>query len=205
MSGLMGTGTEKNGLPLLWPVLGALVLGALLARWAWVLFAPHTLSVAATPEYSATAESGKLFGVAPPPAAATPAPRLTGSSILPNARLAGVFAATTGRSGFAVLKLEGNRQIGVAAGQEVQPGVRLLEIHPDYVLLGQNGMQQRVILEENRGILNKSEAVMYPASAATSQDNVVRYPAAAATSPSIAKPAAPERVIPRSKLKPWQD
>lgn len=201
----MGTGTKKNGMPLLWPILGALTLGALLAKWAWVLFAPHTISVAASPEYGATAESGRLFGVAPSPAAATPVPRLTGSSILPNVRLTGVFAATTGRSGFAVLKLEGNRQIGVAAGQDVQPGVRLLEIHPDYVLLGQNGVQQRVILEENREILNKPGAVTYSASTATNQANAVRYPATAETNPSIVKPVAPERVIPRSKLRPWQD
>ena len=204
--------------PLLWRLLGALVVGALLAKWAWLLFAPRTISIASAPEHSATAEAGKLFGTA----AAVVAPALVSrgaeTTILPNARLAGIFAAEPGRSGFAVLRLDDKRQIGVAAGQEVQPGIRLLEIHPGYVLLERNGVQQRVNLEENRKeVTGKPDAVTYSPPATTKPAPVVRYPAQAATNPAAdaTKPAAanpsaaiksPPSATPRpGGLRRWED
>lgn len=147
-TGLAGGGPEGGGarLTLFWYGLGALVLGALLAKWAWVLFAPRATAIAVAPEHGATAEAGKLFGV---PAAA-PVSSVMEATAWPNVRLVGVFAAKTGRSGFAVLKLDDKRQAGVAAGENVLPGIRLLEVHPGYVLLERGGVQQRVNLEEKR-------------------------------------------------------
>lgn len=121
-------------LALSWRGLGALVLGALLARWTWVLFAPHATAV--VPEQMTSAETGRLFGAA----AVSPAEGMA----LPNVRLTGVFA---GHPGFAVLKLDGKHQVGVAIGESVVPGTKLLEVHPYYVLLERDGVQQRVNLE----------------------------------------------------------
>lgn len=128
-------------LSLPWRGVGALVLGVLLAKWSWVLFAPHAAATAVVPEHVATVEAGRLFGLA-----------VSGVSsaegvALPNVRLVGVFAAKTGRPGFAVLKLDDKQQAGVAVGESVAPGTKLLEVHADYVLLERGGVQQRVNLE----------------------------------------------------------
>lgn len=135
--------TSREGgflrLSLPWRGLGALVLGVLLARWSWILFAPHATAIAVAPEHASAVEAGRLFGAAA--SGVSPA----GGMALPNVRLTGVFA---GKPGFAVLKLDGKQQVGVAVGEYVAPGVKLLEVHPDYVLLERAGVQQRVNLEE---------------------------------------------------------
>lgn len=127
--------------PLLWRGLGALVLGVMLARWSWLLLAPHATTVAVVPEHGATVEAGRLFGAA---VFGAPTP---GGAALPNVRLVGVFAAETGKPGFAVLKLDDKQQVGVVVGESVVPETRLLEVHPDYVLLERAGVQQRVDIE----------------------------------------------------------
>jgi len=131
---------------MLWYGLGALVLGVMLARWSWVLLAPHATAVAVVPEREAAVATGRLFGVA-----ATKVVQAEGAA-LPNVQLVGVFAARAGKPGFAVLKLDAKRQVGVAVGESVIPGTKLLEIHPDYVLLDHAGMQQRVSLAEKKAV-----------------------------------------------------
>lgn len=125
-----------------WRGVGALVLGVLLAKWSWVLFAPHTTATAVVPEHTAAVEAGRLFGAAA--SGVSPAEGVA----LPNVRLTGVFAAKVGQPGFAVLKLDDKPQVGVAVGESVAPGTKLQEVHPDYVLLERGGVQQRVNLEE---------------------------------------------------------
>ena len=103
----LATGRENGTLlaSILWRVLGAVVLGIVLARWSWLLFAPHATAVAVVPEHGAMMETGRLFGVA---VSAVPASSVSSSegAALPNARLVGVFAARIGQPGFAVLKLD---------------------------------------------------------------------------------------------------
>lgn len=125
---------------LLWRGLGAVVLGVLLAKWSWVLFAPHPEAVFAVPEQGSGVESGRLFGVV---VSAVPQVEVVA---LPNVQLVGVFAAGAGKPGFAVLRLDG-KQVGAAVGENVAPGNKLLEVHADYVLLEHAGAQQRVNLE----------------------------------------------------------
>ena len=127
--------------PLSWRGLGALVLGVMLARWSWVLFAPHAAATAVAPESGAAVEAVRLFG------AAVSSVSLTEVVALPNMRLMGVFAPETGQAAFAVLKLDDNRQVGIAVGESMASGAKLLEVHPDYVLLERAGVQQRVNLE----------------------------------------------------------
>ena len=122
-----------------WHALGALVLGVMLARWSWLLLAPHATAVAVIPEHEATVEAGRLFGAAVSGAS-------TQEGNLPSVRLIGVFAAETGKSGFAVLRLD-DKQVGVVVGEGVAPGTKLLEVHRDYVLLERAGVQQRVDIE----------------------------------------------------------
>jgi type II secretory pathway component PulC len=124
-----------------WRVLGALVLGALLARWSWLLLAPRPTVASVALERGAEGQAERLFGTAVSGAAASAA------TVLPNVALVGVFAPGSGRSGFAVLKLDGNQQVGVVVGENVADGARLLEVHPDHVLLESGGMRQRVDME----------------------------------------------------------
>lgn len=132
--------SARSQFPLFWRALGALVLGVLLARWTWVLFAPQATAMAVSREPAVAAETGRLFGVA----AAAPAQVETGA--LPNVQLIGVFAARAGKPSFAVLRLDG-KQVGVAMGETVSGGAKLTEVHADYVLLERAGVQQRVSLE----------------------------------------------------------
>jgi len=128
-------------LPFSWRGLSALILGVLLAKWFWILFAPHAIYTAAMPERAAGVEAGRLFGVT------QSAVSDTRGVALPNVQLLGVFAANAGKPGFAILKLDDKRQVGVADGEEVATGTRLAAVHADYVLLERAGVQQRVNLE----------------------------------------------------------
>jgi len=137
------------GVPLssiLWRLLGALALGFFLARWSWVLFAPHGIALAVVPDHGATAEAGRIFG------AAVSGVHGSGNSVsegtaLPNVHLVGIFSSRVGQPGFAVLKLDEKHQVGVAVGESVVAGTRLLEVYPDYVVLERAGIRQRVNLE----------------------------------------------------------
>lgn len=126
-------------LPLSWRGAGALVVGVLLARWTWVLLGPHTLTVfPAKPEF--VEASAALFGLPSP--ASTPVSTGVGEVSAPH--LVGVFS---GKRGFAILRLDEKRQVGVVLGEEVHKGNKLVEVAADYVLLERNGTRQRVNLE----------------------------------------------------------
>jgi general secretion pathway protein C len=127
--------------PLSWRVVSAWVLGVLLAQWFWVFFAPQPVSTSTLPERSATLEAGQLFGVA------ASADTVTEGVALPNVQLLGVFAASAGKNGFAVLKMDDKRQLGVAEGEEVTSGTRLVAVHADHVMLERAGIKQRINLE----------------------------------------------------------
>lgn len=153
--------------PFSWRGISALVLGVLLAKWFWILFAPQATYSAAVPEHEAVLEAGQLFGVAVSTEAASE------GVALPNVQLLGVFAASAGKKGFAVLKLADNRQMGVAVGDEVAAGTKLVDVQPDHVLLERAGVQQRINLEDKyAGSANKAGLPAYGAAAGSKQNNV---------------------------------
>ncbi len=121
-----------------WRGLGAIVLGMMLAKWTWILFAPPGGTAVTIANRSASVEADTLFGVAAVSGA-------NGQALVaaPNVRLAGVYA---GSPGFAILELDGKKQVGVALGGEVVRGVRLLAIAPDHVVLESAGARQRIDL-----------------------------------------------------------
>lgn len=155
-------------LPFSWRGLSALVLGVLLAKWFWILFAPHPIYTASAPANLTGLEAGQLFGKA------ASVESISQGVALPNVQLLGVFAASAGKPGFAILKLDDKRQVGVAEGQEVASGTKLLAVHADHVVLEHGGVQQKVILE------NK-----YAGSKNLSQNNIPQpsYGAAAGNKP----------------------
>lgn len=144
--------------PFSWRGVSALILGVLLAKWFWILFAPHATFTAAVPERPAGVEAGRLFGVAVSTEMATQ------GVALPNAQLLGVFAASGGKTGFAVLKLDDARQMGVAEGEEVTPGTRLVAVHADHVLLERAGIKQRINLDNiSPGATNQGIQIVHDA------------------------------------------
>lgn len=127
--------------PFSWRSVSALILGVLLAKWFWILFAPHATFTSATPERTAELEAGRLFGVV------VKTESVAQGGELPNVKLLGVFTASLGRSGFAILKIDEKRQTGVAEGEEVVSGTKLVSVHADHVMLERAGVQYKVNLE----------------------------------------------------------
>ena len=121
-----------------WNVIGAVVLAVILARWSWIWFAPHPISVLPVAESASPEDAGRLFGVN---AAATDQ-----TMPLANINLIGVFA---GHKGFAIFELDGKRQVGVAAGGDISSGLKLLETASDHVIVGRSGTRQRVELKSS--------------------------------------------------------
>lgn len=118
-----------------WGALAAALLGVMLARWTWLLLAPEGAALPPA-AWEASEDAGRVFGTAAGPAAAAMAAPA-------NIKLIGVFANRT--KGFAIMQVD-DKQIGVAQGEDVRPGLRLAETHPDYVVLDQGGVTQRVEL-----------------------------------------------------------
>ncbi|MFA6015430.1 MAG: type II secretion system protein N [Gallionellaceae bacterium] len=156
-----GAGVQAvfSRLNFLWQVLGVLVVGILLAKWTWIIFAPQTLSV--LPKQSGYSGAvAPLFGTV----AAVAVENTPTVATLPDVILVGVF---TGKQGFAVLKLDEKKQLGVALGGEVSPGTKLVEVTADYVMLERNGVKLRVNLE-NKYAGSKGIQAVSATAAATS-------------------------------------
>ncbi len=118
-----------------WPLWGGLLAALLLAKHVWVLFAPAEHAVPGTTVAAQSAQAEQLFGTVSTASA---------SASLNGIRPIGIFASR--KNGFAVMMTE-TGQIGVGVGGQVAPGVRLIETHPDYVILERNGVRQRVDLD----------------------------------------------------------
>ena len=56
--------------------------------------------------------------------------------------LLGVVAAPGTQSGYAVMRLDAKRTVAVREGEEIEPGVRVLEVHADHVVLERSGKRE---------------------------------------------------------------
>ncbi len=120
----------------MWRMLAVLVIGAQLAHWTWVLFAPNSAQLIPAALPSADFQSEHLFGNAT-------VSGVTVQTALPNVRLVGVFAGTPG---FAVFEFDGKRQVGLADGREVVAGAKLVEVAIDHVVIERGGVRQEMRL-----------------------------------------------------------
>ncbi|HET9576349.1 MAG TPA: type II secretion system protein N [Usitatibacter sp.] len=117
-----------------------LVLAWQLAYWTWRFVAPPAKSEAAASGGDVDlAAIARLFGAAAP--AGTTAASTSGL------RLKGVIAPTPGVAASAIFSTGSGKDIAVFLGSEVQPGVKLAEVHPDHVMLSRNGVSERLDLE----------------------------------------------------------
>jgi len=122
-----------------------LVLAFQLAHWTWVFIAPP--QVATTPAGDAgvdMAAIAKLFGAAPPSSAT-----VASSSGL---RLKGVVAPDGGPIASAIFSTGSGRDIAVFVEREIAPGLKLLEVKPDHVIVSRNGVRERIDLEAARSV-----------------------------------------------------
>ena len=118
------------------------LLGVVLAYWSWVWLAPASAARApAVPDTASSASSAAgLFGSAKQgPGAAAAAGSI---------RLLGVVAASGERPGHAVLRLDAKKTVAVLQGEDVEPGLRLAEVHVDHVVLERNGARETLAWPE---------------------------------------------------------
>ena len=117
------------------------LLGVVLAYWSWVWLAPASAARApAVPDTASSASSAAgLFG------SAKQAP---GAAVASSIRLMGVVAASGERPGHAVLRLDAKKTVAVLQGEDVEPGLRLAEVHVDHVVLERNGARETLAWPE---------------------------------------------------------
>ena len=113
------------------------LLGLVLAYWSWVWFAPRQQPRGeAVPQTNARVETANaLFGGGQPDRAGA-AP--SGVAV----RLLGVVAAAGDLPGYAVMQLDAKRSIAVRQGGEIEPGMRLVEVHADHIVLDRSGIRE---------------------------------------------------------------
>lgn len=145
---------------------------------------------------------------APPPLAATPprepdptmAARMFGLIQAPqvatvsNIQVVGVFAA--GKSGSAVLALDGKPPRAYVIGQEVSPGTRLVEVQPEVVVLAASGGARQELRLPPRAAVASVGGGAPPQPAYTMQGNVLTAP------PSTGAPATRSMTAPAPAFAP---
>lgn len=134
--------------------LGTLVLVVLvlalawqLAWWTWVFVAPGPVATPAREGRDVDlAAVARLFGAAPP---AEGGPSTASASGL---HLKGVVAPTPGTQASAIFSTGSGRDVAVYIDREVQPGVKLAEVHADHVIVSRAGVPERIDLDAPRSL-----------------------------------------------------
>lgn len=131
-------------LPLVVSFLLFIGLCASLAYWAMQLFKPPVRPVAAPPravqaEVRTDAAMSLLGGGRSQGAVA----------VATNYQLKGVVVAGNVRDSIAILSADGKPAQAVRADMEIMPGVTVQEVHRDYVVLSDGGVNKRVELPES--------------------------------------------------------
>ena len=113
------------------------LLGAVLAYWSVTFWAPEPVTRSPAPDAAAgTAAARRLFG----DAAERGAPAGSTAQI----RLVGVVAASARKPGYAVIELESGQNVTLRTGEALAPGVVLVEVHANHVVLERNGARESV-------------------------------------------------------------
>ena len=121
------------------------LLGAVLAYWTWVWFAPRAVPrlEPAGMQGGSVASAADIFG-------SVARTRETAAPTAIAIRLLGVVAASGGRRGYAVVQLEAKEILAVHEGAEIAADLRLAEVHPDYVILERGGARETLAWPQKR-------------------------------------------------------
>lgn len=126
------------------------LLGLVLAYWTWAWLAPRPeprAPVAAPADGRAgepTQDAYALFGGA----------RRGGSGTAPVTgaiTLLGIVAAEGGRPGYALLRLDGRPTLAVPQGSDVEPGLRLVEVRVDHIVLERSSGRETLAWPQKSG------------------------------------------------------
>ena len=116
------------------------LLGLVLAYWTWAWLAPRPEPRAQSAVTGGRAEVAYgLFGNSQRDngggreGAAT-----TGVAV----GLLGIVAASGSQPSYAVLRLDAKQTVAVREGGEIEPGIRLAEVHADHVVLERSGVRE---------------------------------------------------------------
>jgi len=117
------------------------LLGVVLAYWSWQWLAPPPAprAPAAMDAASGTSGAGALFRTVKEGASASASGAV---------RLMGVVAASGSRPGNAILRLDSKKTVAVLQGEDVEPGLRLAEVHVDHIVLDRNGVLETLAWPE---------------------------------------------------------
>jgi len=128
-------------------VTAAVMLGLVLAYWTWVWLGPSVEpSVPAAMEISSRLDSARIFFE---PAQSDRADLATTGVAV---KLFGLVASPRVRRGYAVMQLEGREVQVVSEGNDVFPGLRLAEVHPDHVVLERGGIREVLAWSEKAAV-----------------------------------------------------
>jgi general secretion pathway protein C len=127
-----------------------LVLAWQLAYWTWVFVAPPRVDAGAARPAAVVdlAQIARLFG------AAAPAGGPSGDLVLK-----GVVAPTPGVAASAIFAPRAGRDVSVFIGDEVRPGVKLVEVDPDHVIVERAGVRERIDLASAKSTLPVRSAI----------------------------------------------
>jgi general secretion pathway protein C len=115
-----------------------------LAYWTWRFAAPAAVARAAESRGDVDpAAIAKLFGAS--------APSSSGGATA-GLRLKGVIAPTPGVAASAIFSTGSGKDLAVFLDAEVVPGVKLAEVHPEYVIVTRAGVPTRIDLEARRAL-----------------------------------------------------
>jgi len=122
----------------------ALVIGAawFAAKATWIVLAPTPSVAGGNPPVTVDlAAAASIFG-GTVSGMGTPVARVPGGL-----RLKGVVAPTPGRTAGAIFNTGAARDVAVPLDGEVQPGVKLVEVNRDHVIVTRAGVRERIDLE----------------------------------------------------------
>ena len=121
-----------------------MLLCAILAYWTWAWLAPRPAPRArAADEAQPRVDTAYgLFGGARRTSAAAPAALAM--------RVLGVVAASGGKSGYAVVQLDGNKILAAREGTDIAPGIRLAQVQAGQIILERNGVRETLALPEKK-------------------------------------------------------
>lgn len=162
------------------------LLGVVLAYWAWAWFAPRAepKAEASAVQSGSVASAAGIFGIVPRnQESATP----TGIAI----KLLGVVAGSGGRRGYAVVQLEAKQILAVHEGEDIAPGIRLAEVHAENIILERNGLRESLALPEK-----KSSVPTAPQTATSIAERTVP---SAVPQPQVTEPISPQVAQPDSQ------